>query len=94
MVVFGLLRVLWFDARRPFFRPVAYGQAMVDRIWEAIDRYAVLVFHDQHLDDEGLRNFAGSNCQFRARMCNGFQHPPRRADQGQKDGDSVAIAAS
>jgi alpha-ketoglutarate-dependent 2,4-dichlorophenoxyacetate dioxygenase len=33
---------------------------LVDRIWEAIDRYAVLVFHDQHLDDEGLRNFAGN----------------------------------
>ena len=32
--------------------------AVVDTIWEAIDRYAVLVFHDQHLDDEGLRNFA------------------------------------
>ena len=34
--------------------------SMVDAIWEAIDRYAVLVFHDQHLDDEGLRNFAGN----------------------------------
>jgi len=34
--------------------------AVVDTIWEAIDRYAVLVFHDQHLDDEGLRNFAGN----------------------------------
>jgi len=34
--------------------------AVVDTIWEAIDRYAVLVFHDQHLDDEGLRNFASN----------------------------------
>ena len=34
--------------------------AVVDTIWEAIDRYAVLVFHDQHFDDEGLRNFAGN----------------------------------
>ena len=33
---------------------------MVDRIWEAIDRYAVLVFHDQHLDDQGLRDFASN----------------------------------
>ena len=33
---------------------------VVDTIWEAIDRYAVLVFHDQHLDDEGLRNFASN----------------------------------
>jgi alpha-ketoglutarate-dependent 2,4-dichlorophenoxyacetate dioxygenase len=24
----------------------------VGDIWDAIDRYAVLVFHDQHLDDE------------------------------------------
>jgi len=28
-------------------------------LWEAIDRYAVLVFHDQRLSDEQLRNFAG-----------------------------------
>jgi alpha-ketoglutarate-dependent 2,4-dichlorophenoxyacetate dioxygenase len=27
-------------------------------VWEAIDRYAVLVFHDQHLNDDQLRNFA------------------------------------
>jgi alpha-ketoglutarate-dependent 2,4-dichlorophenoxyacetate dioxygenase len=27
-------------------------------IWEAIDRYAVLVFRDQRLDDEKLRDFA------------------------------------
>src|SRR5882724_11971883 len=30
----------------------------VDTIREAIDRYAVLVFHDQHLDDTQLRDFA------------------------------------
>ena len=38
----------------------SFDPTMVDRIWEAIDRYAVLVFHDQHLDDEGLRNFASN----------------------------------
>jgi len=27
-------------------------------IWDAIDRYAVLVFHDQHLSDAQLRDFA------------------------------------
>ena len=32
----------------------------VDAIWEAIDRYAVLIFHDQHLDDTQLRDFAGN----------------------------------
>ena len=32
--------------------------AAVGAIWEAIDRYAVLVFRDQHLDDEKLRDFA------------------------------------
>jgi len=32
----------------------------VDAIWEAIDRYAVLVFRDQHLDDTQLRDFAGN----------------------------------
>jgi len=30
----------------------------VDAIWEAIDRYAVLVFRDQRLDDTQLRDFA------------------------------------
>jgi alpha-ketoglutarate-dependent 2,4-dichlorophenoxyacetate dioxygenase len=33
---------------------------MVGAIWQAIDRYAVLVFHDQHLDDTQLRNFAAN----------------------------------
>jgi alpha-ketoglutarate-dependent 2,4-dichlorophenoxyacetate dioxygenase len=33
-------------------------QATVDAIWEAIDRYAVLVFRDQHPDDTQLRDFA------------------------------------
>src|SRR6516225_445855 len=33
-------------------------QATVNAIWEAINRYAVLVFHDQHLDDTQLRDFA------------------------------------
>jgi len=32
--------------------------AAVGAIWEAIDRYAVLVFHDQRLSDEKLRDFA------------------------------------
>ena len=31
----------------------------VRALWEAIDRYAVLVFHDQRLSDEQLRDFAG-----------------------------------
>ena len=35
-------------------------RSVVDKIWEAIDRYAVLVFHDQHLDDEGLRDFSSN----------------------------------
>jgi len=30
----------------------------IDAISEAIDRYAVLIFHDQHLDDTQLRDFA------------------------------------
>jgi alpha-ketoglutarate-dependent 2,4-dichlorophenoxyacetate dioxygenase len=33
---------------------------MVDAIWDAIDRYAVLVFRDQRLDDTQLRDFAAS----------------------------------
>src|SRR5437667_12369430 len=33
--------------------------AAVGALWEAIDRYAVLVFHDQHLSDDQLRDFAG-----------------------------------
>jgi alpha-ketoglutarate-dependent 2,4-dichlorophenoxyacetate dioxygenase len=33
-------------------------RAAVRAIWEAIDRYAVLVLHDQHLDDAQLRDFA------------------------------------
>jgi alpha-ketoglutarate-dependent 2,4-dichlorophenoxyacetate dioxygenase len=32
--------------------------AAVGAIWEALDRYAVLVFHDQYLDDVRLRDFA------------------------------------
>ena len=33
--------------------------AQTDRaIWDAIDRYAVLVFHDQRLSDAQLRDFA------------------------------------
>src|SRR5207253_8251631 len=38
-------------------RPV--GTAAVRELWQAIDRYAVLVFHDQHLSDDQLRDFAG-----------------------------------
>jgi alpha-ketoglutarate-dependent 2,4-dichlorophenoxyacetate dioxygenase len=34
-------------------------EADVQALWEAIDRYAVLVFHDQRLSDEQLREFAG-----------------------------------
>ena len=37
-------------------RPV--DAAMVEAIWQAIDRYAVLVFRDQRLDDTQLRDFA------------------------------------
>ena len=32
----------------------------VDAIWAAINRYAVLVFRDQRLDDTQLRDFAGN----------------------------------
>jgi alpha-ketoglutarate-dependent 2,4-dichlorophenoxyacetate dioxygenase len=32
--------------------------AAVDALWSAIDRYAVLVFHDQRLTDDQLRDFA------------------------------------
>src|SRR5215831_18910381 len=32
----------------------------VDAIWEAINRYAVLVFRDQRLDDTQLRDFAAN----------------------------------
>ena len=34
--------------------------AAVGAIWAAIDRYAVLVFRDQHLDDAKLRDFAAN----------------------------------
>jgi alpha-ketoglutarate-dependent 2,4-dichlorophenoxyacetate dioxygenase len=34
--------------------------ATVGAIWEAIDRYAVLVIHEQRLSDEKLRDFARS----------------------------------
>ena len=37
-------------------RPIA--AAVIHDLWEAIDNYAVLVFHDQRLTDEQLRNFA------------------------------------
>jgi alpha-ketoglutarate-dependent 2,4-dichlorophenoxyacetate dioxygenase len=33
--------------------------AGVRALWEAIDRYAVLVFHDQRVSDKQLRDFAG-----------------------------------
>jgi len=35
-------------------------RAAVDTIWAAIDHYAMLVFHDQQLDDTQLRDFAGN----------------------------------
>jgi alpha-ketoglutarate-dependent 2,4-dichlorophenoxyacetate dioxygenase len=38
-------------------QPVDAGT--VRAIWDAIDRYAVLVFHDQRLSDAQLRDFAG-----------------------------------
>jgi Taurine catabolism dioxygenase TauD, TfdA family len=45
-------------------RGVDLGQpvdaALIREIWAAIDRYAVLVFHDQRLSDAQLRNFAGN----------------------------------
>src|SRR6185437_3015883 len=34
--------------------------ATVDAIWQAIDRYAVLIFRDQRLTDAQLRDFAAS----------------------------------
>src|SRR6516164_2521995 len=34
-------------------------KAAMRALWEAIDCYAVLVFHDQRLSDEELRDFAG-----------------------------------
>jgi len=37
----------------------ALDRATVDEVWRAIDRYAVLVLHDQRLDDAQLREFAG-----------------------------------
>src|SRR5271155_4946454 len=40
------------DLARPIDAPV------VDEIWQAIDRYAVLVFRGQRLDDTQLRDFA------------------------------------
>jgi alpha-ketoglutarate-dependent 2,4-dichlorophenoxyacetate dioxygenase len=33
-------------------------EAAIRGVWEAVDRYAVLVFHDQRLSDEQLRDFA------------------------------------
>ncbi len=36
-----------------------FDAAAVRELWEAIDRHAVLVFHDQRLSDERLRDFAG-----------------------------------
>jgi alpha-ketoglutarate-dependent 2,4-dichlorophenoxyacetate dioxygenase len=33
-------------------------EATVQALWRAIDRHAVLVFHDQHLSDAELRSFA------------------------------------
>ena len=41
-----------FDLSRPL------NAAMIDALWSAIDRYAVLVFHDQRLTDAQLRDFA------------------------------------
>ncbi|MGA7264116.1 MAG: TauD/TfdA family dioxygenase, partial [Stellaceae bacterium] len=41
------------DLSRPLDAPA------VQALWEAIDRYAVLVFHGQRLSDDRLRDFAG-----------------------------------
>ena len=38
----------------------ALDAATVNAIWQAIDRYAVLVFHDQRLTDAQLRDFAAA----------------------------------
>jgi len=35
-------------------------RSTVDTFWEAIDRYAVLIFRDQYLDDTQLRDFAAN----------------------------------
>src|SRR4051794_41443241 len=40
------------DASRPL------DAATLAELWQAIDRWAVLVLHDQHLSDEKLRSFA------------------------------------
>jgi alpha-ketoglutarate-dependent 2,4-dichlorophenoxyacetate dioxygenase len=39
-------------------KPLAEGD--LQALWQAIDRYAVLVFHDQQLDDESQMAFAGN----------------------------------
>jgi alpha-ketoglutarate-dependent 2,4-dichlorophenoxyacetate dioxygenase len=41
------------DAGRPL------DAAAAREVWQAIDRYPVLVLHDQHLDDDRLKAFAG-----------------------------------
>src|SRR5690349_21257170 len=41
-----------FDVSRPIDDPTLAA------LWQAIDRYAVLVFHDQQIADEQLRSFA------------------------------------
>jgi alpha-ketoglutarate-dependent 2,4-dichlorophenoxyacetate dioxygenase len=51
---------------QPFFAGEVSGMdlaqpldaAAVRTLWEAIDRYAVLIFHEQRLSDEQLRDFA------------------------------------
>ncbi len=40
------------DAGRPL------DDTMLDELWQAIDQYAVLVFHDQQITDAQLRSFA------------------------------------
>ena len=47
-------RIGGIDLRKSVDRPT------VDAIWQAIDRYAVLVFRDQCLDDTQLRDFAAN----------------------------------
>ena len=39
-------------------RPLDAARAQA--LWEAIERYGVLVFHDQRLGDEQLRDFAST----------------------------------
>ncbi len=60
------------DAGRPL------DAAAVRAIWEAIDRYAVLVLHDQDLDDERQLAFAGNFGEIEAPRSAGQPQSKRR----------------